>query len=120
GRSVSGVTHHLYLGVGVEESGEPLPDHCLIVADEDPDHCSTGRLASTTKRPSARPRALTLPPTAVARSAMPVSAWPGGLGGAGQGVATTSSTAVSPSSTHPSTSSPGAWRVALDSASWRI
>src|SRR5262249_9352817 len=66
---------------GFQRRGGPGTDQCLVVGEQDADHpaaplAANGSRAITSKPPSARGPAVTSPPSAAARSAIPVRPWP--------------------------------------------
>src|SRR5581483_12052862 len=64
---------------GLQQHPEPGSQQGLVVGEQHPDHSAapaTGRLARTSKPPPDLGPAVSLPPTAAARSAMPVRPWP--------------------------------------------
>src|SRR5699024_2879340 len=83
-RAVRGVADHGDVGLGVEQGGEPLPHHRLVVDDQHPEGHGgqpsrdrarvtppTGTAAKTVKPPSAAGTAENVPPTARTRADIP-------------------------------------------------
>jgi hypothetical protein len=86
GGTVSGLSHDQQAWLGVEDRGEALPHHCLVVGDQAPRRrvaaCRSvgchaalprGRTAETTKPPSGDGPADSEPPSSATRSRIPAS-----------------------------------------------
>jgi hypothetical protein len=79
--AVGGLAHDQQAWLGVEDRGEALPDHCLVVGDQAPRDPAagrhavspSGRTAQTTKPPSGCGPADSEPPSSATRSRIPVS-----------------------------------------------
>jgi hypothetical protein len=83
--AVGGLADHEQAGLGVEDRGEALSDHRLVVGDQAPcgdvarraagghDVSPSGSTADTTKPPPGAGPAVSEPPSSATRSCIPVS-----------------------------------------------
>ena len=76
---VGGLGDHLDIVFGLEQRPDAAADQRLVVGEQDPDQDGSraGNSALTRKPPPARDPALSRPPSAAARSRMPISPSPG-------------------------------------------
>ncbi len=80
--AVGSLAHDLHVVLGLENHAEALAQEGLVVGQHHPDaHAGTGALqsrslASTSQPPVGLGPAVSVPPKAVARSAIPASPWP--------------------------------------------
>src|SRR5262249_13552443 len=84
GPAIGRLAHHADVLAGLQQHPEPRPDQGLVVGEQHPYHPASpvrGSVALTSKPPSPRGPAVTSPPTAAARSAIPASPWPCWPGG---------------------------------------